>query len=291
MNRRLSSVTPYALLAPAFIVTLFVLGYPLLYEVVMSFRHMDLRFLDTGRFIGFKNYVMLAHDPLLWKSIINTIVITVPTVALEILGGLAIALLLNREFRGQSIVRTLLIVPMLLTPAAVALIWNFMFWTDNGMLNYLLSLAKLSGINWLGDPRVAPIAIIISEVWQETSFVFLILFAGLQALPQELPEAARVDGASWWQELTHITLPFLKPVMLVALLFRTMFTLRMFDKIFILTEGGPGNATSTLSIYLYKKFFYFFDVGYASAVAWLLVIITALIGFIYMRMMWSEVEI
>ncbi|MBC7092134.1 MAG: sugar ABC transporter permease [Nitrososphaeria archaeon] len=243
----------------------------------------------VSSFVGLKNYQRILTDPDMIKAIWNTLVFTVSAITLEMLLGLGIALILNRELRGRRFITTAFMLPMLITPSIIALIWQTLFWNMSyGLINYGLSLFGIPPQPWLSDEKLAMIAVILTEVWEQTPFVGLIILSGLQALPVAPFEAATIDGASRLQKLRHITLPLLKPVIMVALLFRTIFTLRVFDLIFILTAGGPGTATYVISIAIQQEFFNFFNVGVASAMSWILLIISAVISLIYIKILYTE---
>jgi multiple sugar transport system permease protein len=162
---------------------------------------------------------------------------------------------------------------MMITPVVIGLIWKYMFNPENGIINYLLHFLKIEGPIWLGEPKPAPLAVIIVDIWQWTPFVFLLLISGLGSLPQEVYEAARVDGANQMQVLRFITIPLLMPFMLVALLIRFIDSFKIFDTIFVMTRGGPANATETLSIYTYKVGLNFFNMGYAATLSYVILII------------------
>jgi multiple sugar transport system permease protein len=199
---------------------------------------------------------------------------------------------LSTQMRGRSVFRSLLLVPMMLPAVVVGVVWRLMLNSNFGALNGTL---KGIGVNtdaltWTGSPKLAMASVIVADVWQWTPFMFLILLAGLQAIPQEPYEAALIDGASGWQTFRHVTLPLLKPAILIALLLRTMDLLRVFDQIFILTEGGPGFATETVSLYIYRTAFRFSNFGYAAAMSFVLLMITNVISVGYIRFLRTNVS-
>jgi multiple sugar transport system permease protein len=282
---------PYLLVAPTVLVLFAILVWPMISSLIYSFQSYNILRPDLGReFIGFDNYVRLLNSPQFWKSLRVTLIYTSVAVSLELVLGLSLALLLNRtHIVGLRFIRTIMLIPFLSTPVVVALAWKFMLHAEFGMLNYFASLLGLPGRVWLGPGYALP-SLIAVEVWQHTSFVLLILLAGLQSLPNEPYEAAIIDGASSWQLLTHITLPLLRPVILVALVFRTMFTLRVFDTIWVLTGGGPADATRTLSVGIYLTGFRQFEVGLGAALSWILLLVTMAISLIYWRYLSGDVE-
>jgi multiple sugar transport system permease protein len=191
---------------------------------------------------------------------------------------MALAVLFNRDFRGNRLVRTLLLIPMMLAPIVAGLIWRFMYNPQIGIVNYLLRLIHVKGPIWLGDPSVAMPAVVLVDVWQWAPFMFLMLYAGIASLPVDVFEAATVDGASAAQRFFLITLPLLRPIILVAVVIRVIDTLRIFDTIFVLTRGGPANITEVLSIYTYKVGMNFFRIGYATTMSYFLLVIITLVS-------------
>ena len=222
----------------------------------------------------------------------HTVVYAAIALTFEFFIGLALALLLNAQMRGRSVIRAVLLLPMMLPAVVVGVVWRLMLNSNFGAVNGTL---KGIGINadaltWTASPKLAMASVIVADVWQWTPFMFLILLAGLQAIPQEPYEAALIDGASAWQTFRHVTLPLLKPAILIALLLRTMDLLRVFDQIFILTEGGPGFATETVSLYIYRTAFRFSNFGYAAAMSFVLLLITNVISVGYIRFLRTEVS-
>ena len=279
-----SRLFPYWFLAPTVALLLGLTVYPLFYIVRLSLYRMS----PAGEvFVGADNFLRLAGDPLFFQSLGQTLVFTMGALGLEFVLGLALALLLDSQIRGRNLWRSLLLLPMILPPVVVGVIWRLIYNPNFGVLNGALQLAGVdtTRLTWLADPSVALAAVIVVDVWEWTPFVFLILLAGLQAIPEEPYEAARIDGASAWQTFRHVTLPLLAPAILVALLLRTIDLLRIFDQVFILTQGGPGFATETISLYIYKTAFRFFDFGYAAAMSLLLLVGTLMVSRLYLRLL------
>jgi multiple sugar transport system permease protein len=191
---------------------------------------------------------------------------------------LLLAILFSREVRGMNVARALLIVPMMVTPVVVGVIWRMALNPDYGIINYLLSLLHVSGPDWLSSPSLAMVSIVLTDVWLSTPFVTIIIIAGISSLPRDPFEAAKVDGANAFQSFFYITLPLLKPVIWVAVMFRLIDSFKRFDSIFIMTGGGPGIATETLNLYAYNTAFFYMDTGYASALASFLFIIIAVVS-------------
>jgi multiple sugar transport system permease protein len=274
------------MVAPALAVLLSLSIYPLLYSVQISLQTDS----PAGPVWGLGNFERLLIDHFFWAAMAHTLIYAVAALLIEFFLGLGLALLLNSSIRGRRFFRATLLIPMMLPTVVVGVVWRLMFNPNFGTINGVL---RQLGVNteqltWTASPRLALAAVIAVDVWQWTPFVFLVLLAGLQAIPQEPYEAARVDGSSSWQTFRHVTLPLLKPAILIVLLLRTMDLLRVFDQIFILTEGGPGFATETVSLYIYRAAFRFTDFGYAAAMSFVLLIITNLISTIYIRLLQSR---
>jgi len=277
---------PLLFITPAVAVLLTLSIYPLIYSVTISLQ----RDTASGTIWGLGNFARLFTDNFFWTAMAHTFVYAIAALTCEFLLGLGLALLLNAQIRGRGFFRASLLVPMMLPPVVVGVVWRLMLNPDFGAINGTL---KWFGVNtesltWTASPRLAMLSVIAVDVWQWTPFVFLVLLAGLQAIPQEPYEAALIDGSSRWQTFRHVTLPLLKPSILIVLLLRTMDLLRVFDQIFILTEGGPGFATETISLYIYRTAFRFFDFGYAAAMSFVLLALTNVISAIYIRLIQAE---
>ena len=228
--------------------------------------------LATWTFVGLGNYTNILADSRFWNAAQVTGTFIFGTVAVQLLLGMGIALLLQRQVIARGLLRTALLLPMMTTPVVVGLIWRFMYNPTQGILNYLLGQVGLPTPNWLGSLQTGFIAVMIADIWEWTPFMVLILLAALQTLPQEPFEAAAIDGASAWQAFLHITLPLLRPTIVVAVLIRAIDSFKTFDLVYVLTNGGPGTSTETLSFYTYKWGFKFFQMGYASALSFVMLI-------------------
>lgn len=236
--------------------------YPIFSVFYLSLQRRLLVF-DIVRFVGLENYSFLFADMRFWNALKNTAYFTVTSVSLEFVLGLSVAVLLNREFRYKGFVRAIVLIPWAIPTVVSARMWEWMYNTDFGILNYLLG----TDINWLGSGFWALNAAVFMDVWKTTPFVAILLTAGMQVIPRELYQAARVDGAGNWQIFRRITMPLLMPVILVVLIFRTLDAFRVFDAIYVLTGGGPANTTETLSIYAYKVLFQTLQFGYGSTLS------------------------
>jgi len=254
---------PYLLLAPAVLIALAVLLYPLWDGVRASLFYY--RYGKPVRAVGFDNYLRLWTDDQFVNSLWVTVRFVALSVAVETVLGLALALFCVREFRGIRFLRTMLIVPMVITPVVVAIVFRLIYASDAGMITVLSEAVGGQPIEILGQPLRAFLALVALDVWEWTPLMFLILLAGLQSLPVEPLEAARVDGAGPWRTFVDHTLPMLRPVLAVAIVLRTIDAFGTFDQVFVLTRGGPGEATRLLSIFGYDTAFKFQETGYAAA--------------------------
>lgn len=283
-HRRRRHLEPYYLLAPSLILTVSVLFFPLAYSLYVSFIRFNLaRPTDTG-FVGLQNYVDNLTQAELPTALLNTMIFTVVGVSLQFLLGLGFALLLQREFRGHGIVRTCYMLPAFLTPSIVALNWSFMFNPRVGVVPWLASFVGFPAqFPFLATPWTAMAAVILVDVWRATPFMFLVLLAGLQGLPQEAIEAAAIDGANSWQILRHVTLPILTPLILIALSIRGMDAFREFDLVFVLTGGGPGRATEVIGMLAYRTGFNYYDMGRASAMAYIILALVLLFSAYFVK--------
>jgi multiple sugar transport system permease protein len=269
------------MVAPAVAVLVGVAVYPILAAAWLSLHRLIIVF-DEQRFIALDNYRFLLSDPRFWTALGNTAYFTVVAVSVEVLVALPLALLLHARFPGRGLLRASVLVPWAIPTVVSAKLWAWLFNPDHGLINRLLPIAD---VNWLGTPGYALHAAILVDVWKTTPFVALLLLAGLQGIPEDLYRAARVDGASAWRAFRSITLPLLKPALLLALLFRTLDAFRVFDAVYVLTEGGPANTTETLSIYAYKTLMRAGDFGYGSTLAVVTFLCVAAISLVYVKLL------
>jgi multiple sugar transport system permease protein len=270
----------FLLLAPAFVLFALLTLYPLGRVLALSFFKTEYGFEDAV-FVGLDNYAALAADSFFRQATWNTVVFTLLATAGELGLGLMLALLVSRNFPSRFLVIPTLVAPFVLSTMVVTAIWSAWFHYDFGFLNNALRVAHLPPVAWLFDPDIALLSIVLIDVWQTAPLTFLILLAGLQSIPAEIHEAARIDGATPRQILLRITLPLLTPHMMLAALLRSIDSFKLFDKVYALTGGGPGQATETLSMYVYRQGFKFFDVGLASAAAVVMVIVAGILAALY----------
>ncbi len=254
--------------APAVLLVLAIIFYPIAYTVWMSLQEWFASSLVRPRFVGLANYeTILVGDARFREAVVRTVWFTVLVLAAETVLGVAMALLFNREFWGRGLLRTLAILPMVATPTAIGLVFVMMYHPTLGVANYLLTVIGLPPFKWTYSSQTALYALALVDVWQWTPLIMLIALAGLASLPREPYEAAHIDGASPLQAFWHITLPLLRPAIVVAMLFRAIDALKTFDIIYIITQGGPANSTETINILLFSQAFSYFNMGYASSMA------------------------
>jgi multiple sugar transport system permease protein len=259
---------PYLLLAPSLLTIAIIALYPSLQTIWTSLHRASL-ILPGSTFIGLGNFSRLLDDAKFWNAWKNTIYFTIVTVVGETVLGFAIAQVLNRNFRGRGWVRAAVLVPWAIPTVVSSRLWGLIFDTNVGIANYLLTSVRIvqNDVNWLGDPRLAINVTAVVDIWKTTPFMALILLAGLQTIPGELYEAAQIDGANIIDRFRQITLPLIAPVLLVAMLLRTLDAFRVFDVIYVMTGGGPANSTEVMSTLTYKVFFSATQFGYGSALA------------------------
>ena len=266
---------PFAFATPALVLIAVVIVFPLAYSFYLSFQDFDLSVGPEHSFIGVRNYTeALVRDQRFIDSVWNTIVLIVPSLAGELLLGLGIALLLNRVIRGRPIITALLAIPAMVSPVMAAMAWRMMFGVKYGAINNLGRQLGLLDVyfDWFSTPFMSILAVVLVEVWHNTPFMMLVLLAGLQSIPQELYESARVDGASAWQSFWHVTLPLLKFTMVVGVMIRMIDLTKLFGLIFVLTFGGPGGTTETVAFNTYLVGFKDFRMSYAAALSYVIVL-------------------
>ncbi|MCX6089970.1 MAG: sugar ABC transporter permease [Candidatus Atribacteria bacterium] len=274
----------YLYMAPCLAILIVLIIYPLYFSFRISLT--DFTFgRPFSNFVGFDNYVQLFHDPIFVQSLTRTIFITIVAVFVEFICGLGSALILTRKFRGQNLIRTLVLLPMMISPIIVALIWLLMYQPDFSVLDYLIQFFKINPPMWLTRPPWPLIGVTITEIWEWTPFFTMVCLSGLASLPIEPYEAALTDGASGWQIFWKITLPMLTPLLLIGLLIRMIDVFRIFDIIYIMTEGGPGDVTSTMSIFVHRTGFIYRHLGSASAASYIMIIVITILTLILIRLL------
>lgn len=270
----------YMLAGPALLLMSAILLYPLAYSFVMSFFRWDLS--GSAPFLGLRNYTDELFGRQFQQAFRNQMIFSTVTIGVQLVAGMAIALLINTKMRGLRLATTLLLIPPMIAPAVVGLNFRWLFNTQFGLVDALLRMAGLPEAPWLTDPSWALASVMIADIWQNTPLMVLLFLAGLQSIPQEPLEAASVDGASAWDRFWLIVLPLLKPVIMIALMLRIIDTFRSFDIIWLMTQGGPGGSTMTLTVYAYQMAFQSVDFGHASAVSY----IALFLSFIFLAMLY-----
>jgi len=274
----------YWTIAPLVITLLLLMAYPSLQLLRMSVSEVDIvKGQAVWEFVGLKHLETARQDPVVPVALRNTLVFVIAVVIIETLLALTISILVSRSRHLVGLYRTVLLIPLLVPPIAIGTMWRLMYDYNYGFINQALAVFGIAGPTWTADPKLAMPSIILVDLWHWTSFMFLIILAGLESLPQEVNEAARVDGASESQILRYITLPLLRPTLLTAVMLRTIFAFKVFDEIFLLTGGGPGTATEVISLYIYNVFSRQFRLGYASFLALVLAFIISIFVIFYRR--------
>ena len=267
----------YLFVSPAVLILSIVILAPIVLAIITSFYDYTLINRSFENFIGLKNYFASVSNEKFIHSSIVTIFFVLLVVLFEFLIGFLIALLLNQVEKFRNIYYFILLIPLLINPVVVGLIWRMFLHPQLGILNYLISLVGIDPINWLGDPQNAFITIIFVDIWHQVSFMIILLLAGLASIPEEPYEAARVDGANAFQQFRDITLPYMRPVIIITLLIRLIFALKTYDLIYIMTKGGPGDATDLISYYIYRSAFIGLDLGQAASMSVILLLIVCVI--------------
>ncbi len=283
-NKQQLRIFQLAMALPALVVLIGINLIPIVNTFVTSLQDYFLPAPDARHFIGLDNYIKLFQDDRFLNSFRLTLIYTFSVVVLETVLGFVIALLLSRQTRGSNLIRGVLLLPIILTPITVAFMWRVMFNPSIGILNYFLSFLNIPAQMWIYSTGQALPSLFLVDIWQKTPTMILIFVTGFLGLPDEVLEAGMIDGASSWQSLWRIKIPLMKPVMMVAILFQTIDAARLFDTIFILTRGGPGNATETLSLLTYLNGFGFLKMGYAAASGVILTLVIAILSLLIIRL-------
>jgi multiple sugar transport system permease protein len=276
---------PLFFILPCVFILVAVSVFPFVYSLWLSFNSWEMGMGLPRKFVGLANYGRLFTEDRFWNSMTNMGEVLIFGVSSQFIIGLTLAMLLNRAFRARSLITTLFLLPMMIAPVVVGCNWKMIYHYTYGPLNYILKALHLSneGVNWLGSIKVAMPSVILSDTWEWTPFMMIVLLAGLQSIPEELYEAAKVDGASGWQLFWYITIPVLKPIIIIVLLIRTMDAFKLFDLVVLLTQGGPAGASETVSYYNYLAGFKYFDLGYAAAMAYVQLIVIIIIANVFLK--------
>jgi len=281
----LKKMSSYLLILPALLFLMVFIIYPMLTTIFQSFWNISYFNPGAEKFVGIRNYIKLFNQKGFQSSLIFTLKFTFVCIAIEFFIGLFLALLFRNIKRGGAFIRTIAICPYMVAPIAAGQIWRLMFGLDYGIVNFALGKLSIDSINWLGTNTGAFWAVVIAQVWKSIPFVMLVLLSGLQSIPNELYEAAIVDGANGWNTFCHITFPLLIPSVEIALVFETIFKLRVYDLIIMLTGGGPGKSTTPLGILLKQNYFQTFEAGYAGAISSVLILLGACFSVLYIALL------
>jgi multiple sugar transport system permease protein len=265
-SQKLNRMTPYVFMAPAVIIMGLALLYPLGYMIYGSFRAWDpSQNISETEFVGLKNYITLFFDPAFRESLSVTLTFAFAVVTAELAIGVGLALLLDRNIRGMSVLRTLFILPMMIAPVVVGLMWRYMYHPTVGTINRTLKSMGLEGVDWLGQHAL--LSVIIADIWQWTPFIFILSLAALQSLPRSALEAAKIDGATGWQQIRYIKLPLMMPVLIVTGLLRLIDAFKVLEVILVMTEGGPGLSTEIIALRISRTATEFRELGVAAAMS------------------------
>ena len=275
----------YLLTAPSLAALMLVITFPLIFALFTSFYDYTLLNPRHDHFVGGENYREAWDEEYLAGSFWVTVKFVLASVIIEFAIGFMLALALNAIERFKTIYYLILLAPLLINPVVVGLLWRMLLHAELGIVNYVVGLFGIAPVNWLGDIEVAFWTVVMVDIWHQVSFMAILLLAGLSALPREPYEAARMDGASAFRCFVHITLPLMRPVIMVALLLRLIFAIKTFDIIFIMTKGGPGTSTDLISYFIYRAAFFGLDIGRASAMSvGLLALVLLLTAYLYRYM-------
>ncbi len=293
MKIRAKEKMGYIFLIPSLILIAVLVLYPVFETIRLSFFNYRIQTMALGEtFIGLDNFKHILSDSEFFTSLKFTLVFTVVAVSLETIIGMLFALIMNQKIPGQGIIRTAVLVPWAIPTIISGLMWKFMYSQQYGVINYILKTLKIitKDLPWLSDAQLAVVATIIADVWKTTPYMSLLILSGLQTIPPQMYEAAAIDGASRIQRFFHITIPLIKPVLAVAILFRTLATFRIYALISVLTSGGPANATQSLSLYTIKTYFNYGNLGYGAALATVTFMISLIISMFFLDSLKRKLE-
>jgi len=291
INRKINNIAPSIFLLPALLFILVFSIFPILFSFGLSFTEYNL-FLPASaiKFNGFENYINIVSNPLFYNSVLWTFIFTFIVVLFNLLFGFLLALILTSDYieRKAAVFKTFFIIPLMAAPVVIATIWRIMFVTDYGVINNLIQLLGFESIKWLTTEIQAKAALIFIEIWFTTPFSMLIFIGALKTIPKDVIEAAYIDGANEWATIFKITLPLIKSFIAIIVTIRVMDTLRIFDLVYVFTNGGPGTSTETIGTVIYKIAFRYSDIGAGSAGAFIFLVIIAIISFVLLKLLQKE---
>jgi len=278
-SARLARLTPYLYILPAVLVMLAGLAYPIASAIRLSFYDWSMGTdFDTARFVGGQSFVQMLQSVQVWTSMGVTVAFVLVSVSAELVLGVALALFLEKPVRGMRFFRTIFVLPMMIAPICVGLIWRYLFDASFGPINQAFAWIGLAPHAWLAEPALAFGAIVVTDIWQWTPFVLIMVLAGLQGLDESVLEAARIDGANWWQQIVRIKLPIIAPILIVTLLARMIDGFRGLEMIYVMTFGGPGLSTELFSLHIFKAAFISQKIGYSAALSILLLVVVSVLS-------------
>lgn len=290
-SRKSEKAACWAFLAPTLIFLAITALFPLIYSVYLSFFRLKLNMPNqTPAFVGLSNYIKMLSDTMLHISTVNTVVFALVSVTLEVVLGLMVAMVICSDKLWSRVATSIFMIPMIMAPVAIGTLWRMIMDPSTGVLNYFLSLLGISPVQWLADPTMAKVSVLLVNVWQLTPWVTVICSAGLKALPQDCIQAALVDGATPRQIFWKVVLPLLKPVLVIVVMMRFTDAFKVFDTVYTMTNGGPGTATEMLPNFIYKQGLRYYDAGYAAALAIVFVLTMALITLFFLHLRKKEEE-
>lgn len=272
----------FIILAPAVIIMAWLTLYPVIEVIGLSFYRYNF-ITGAKNFVGLGNFIQLLQERLFQEAFLNTLVFSVTATAAEVTLGIILALIFEGQFAGKKTFMTIAIFPMMISTMVICAVWKTLYHYDIGLLNYLLKTAGSEPVGWLIDQKNALFSVVLVDIWQWTPFAFLMTQAAMSSIPYETYEAASIDGARYYQSVFRITLPIISSQIMLVIMLRTIDTFKLFGKVYALTQGGPGNATETLSYYIYREGFSYFNLGRASTASLLTLIVVAGISLVYIR--------
>ena len=280
VSARLARLTPYIYILPAVLVMIAGLAYPIIDAMRLSLYDWPLGtdFASSAKFVGLDAFAQMLQSSQVWTSMGVTLSFVLIAVACEMMLGVALALFLEKPVRGMRFFRTIFVLPMMIAPICVGLIWRYLFDASFGPINQALALVGIEPHAWLAEPATAFGAMVLTDIWQWTPFVLIMVLAGLQGLDSSVMEAARIDGANWWQQIWRVKLPIIKPILIVTLLARMIDGMRGLEVIYVMTFGGPGLSTELFSLHIFKAAFISQRLGYSAALSILLLVIVAVLS-------------
>lgn len=273
----------WAFMAPATIILLAMLAYPILYTIEISFSELDLATFTATEWVGWENYVEVLHDARFWESLKVTGIYLVLALPLQMILGFGIAFLINANWKGRGIVRALFIIPMVVAPVVAGGVWRMILDPLWGLANYVIGLAGFAPLDWLGNPSLAMITVVLIDTWRWTPFVTLIATAALMSLPKDVFEAAEIDGANWWTMFWSITLPLLLPIIAATFVVRWLGAVKMFDIALAATNGGPGASTKVINLFIYEEAFRSLKFAESAAMAVVILVLTMVLTALFLR--------